>query len=112
LSGSLLFKTPALPGVHDSGNTTHPVGQKKPNPYGLYDIYGNVFEWVQDWYEEKLPTDREIKDYRGPAQGSDRVVRGGSWGAGAEDCRSASRSGRAPYDRRDPLGLRLALSSE
>jgi formylglycine-generating enzyme required for sulfatase activity len=97
----------------NSGKTTHPVGQKKPNPYGLYDIYGNVFEWVQDWYEEKLPTDREIKDYRGPAQGSTRVSRGGSWFIGAEFCRSAARYLNAPPDARNlNIGFRLALSPE
>ena len=52
---------------NNSGSSTHPVGQKKANPYGLYDIYGNVNELVQDWYAKKLPTDREIRDYRGPS---------------------------------------------
>jgi formylglycine-generating enzyme required for sulfatase activity len=102
----------------NSGEKTHPVGQKKPNPYGLYDVYGNVIEWVQDWYEE-LPQDREIRDYRGPANGSGRVTRGGSWGDSAEHCRSAYRRRYTPakrdyqYDYRHiGIGFRLALSPE
>jgi formylglycine-generating enzyme required for sulfatase activity len=96
----------------NSGRTTHPVGQKKPNPYGVYDVYGNVWEWVQDWYAEKLPTDREITDYRGPASGSNRLGRGGSWGYAAENCRSASRVGGAPAYLSFNSGFRLAISPD
>jgi formylglycine-generating enzyme required for sulfatase activity len=96
----------------NSGGTTHPVGQKKPNPYGLYDIYGNVFEWVQDWYADELPTDREIVDYRGPAQGSWRVYRGGNWDYPAEYCQSGFRRNSTPDNRLNNLGFRLAFSPE
>jgi formylglycine-generating enzyme required for sulfatase activity len=107
----------------NSGETTHPVGQKKPNPYGLYDVYGNVSEWVQDWNGQR-PQDREITDYRGPANGTSRVLRGGGWNNSAKDCRSASSGGRMPADdtSRWPfevvgndfssIGFRLALSPE
>jgi formylglycine-generating enzyme required for sulfatase activity len=95
----------------NSGGATRPVGRKKPNPYGLYDIYGNVWEWVQD-YLGNLPTDREIKDYRGPAQGSDRVNRGGCWGNVAEHCRSGNRDFDSPDFRSSLIGFRLALSAE
>ncbi|MDR2574360.1 MAG: formylglycine-generating enzyme family protein [Desulfovibrio sp.] len=98
--------------LENAGGATHPVGEKKPNPYGLYDIYGNVWEWVQDWYTEKLPTDREITDYRGPAQGSLRVVRGGGWSSLAEYCRSGDRRSNAPVNRDDRMGFRLAFSPE
>ena len=96
----------------NSGGSTHPVGQKKPNPYGLYDIYGNVCEWVEDWYED-LPESREITDYRGPASGSFRVSRGGSCDNRAEGCRSANRYADTLGIRSDnPTGFRLALSPE
>lgn len=94
----------------NSGKTMHPVGQKTPNPYGLYDIYGNVWEWVQDWCED-LPKG-DVRDYHGPASGTDRVLRGGCWCHSAKDCRSGERDGIAPTRRSDFLGFRLALSTE
>jgi formylglycine-generating enzyme required for sulfatase activity len=95
----------------NSGNTTHPVGQKKPNPFGLYDVYGNVWEWVQDWGGD-LPTDREITDYRGPSSGLVRGLRGGGWNYDAEYCRSSLRGGRGPDWRDFNVGFRLASSPE
>jgi formylglycine-generating enzyme required for sulfatase activity len=92
----------------------HPVGQKKPNPYGLHDIYGNVWEWVQDWYldAEALPADRELVDYRGPAQGDARATRGGSWQHEIAYCTSHSRGYAAPDSRNVSQGFRLAFSPE
>jgi formylglycine-generating enzyme required for sulfatase activity len=96
---------------NNSGHTTHPVGRKKPNPYGLYDIYGNVWEWVQDWYAD-MPMERELRDYRGSGEGSHRVDRGGGWGSGDTACRSGLRRGVTPVGRGDDVGFRLALSPE
>jgi len=75
----------------NSDNKTHPVGQKKPNPWGLYDMHGNVWEWVQDMRNDcydGAPTDGSA---RKSGDGADRVFRGGSWFGSAEYCRSASR---------------------
>jgi len=70
----------------NSDDEPHPVGLKKSNPYGLYDIYGNVWEWVQDKYGT-LPKG-ELRDYSGPSSGSARVARGGCWLLDANICRS------------------------
>ena len=91
----------------NSENTTRPVGQKKPNAWGLYDMSGSVWEWCQDWYGRGYPEDKHAVDPKGPASGSDRVVRGGSWYAPPEVCRSARRAGCSPSYRRRFVGFRL-----
>jgi formylglycine-generating enzyme required for sulfatase activity len=92
----------------NSGSTTHPVGEKLPNGWGLYDMHGNVWELCADWYGDYPNT--AVTDPTGPTRGSYRVIRGGGWGIDAADCRSAYRSGRSPDRRRNSLGFRLALS--
>ena len=83
----------------------HPVGQLQPNTWGLYDMHGNVWEWVQDRYGQY--TAEPVTDPQGCAAGPDRVIRGGSWYYGARFCRSAFRSHAAPGDRSFTLGFRL-----
>jgi len=63
----------------NSGGTTHPVGEKQPNAFGLYDTLGNVWEWVQDWYGITYFSHKPESDPKGPQSGEYRVSRGGSW---------------------------------
>jgi formylglycine-generating enzyme required for sulfatase activity len=99
----------------NSGDTTHPVGQKEPNGWGLYDMHGNVFERVQDWYSEKYYSGSPATDPQGPSSGTGRVFRSGSWDADARFCRSAFRIYEdypPDYDQRNNLGFRLAFSPD
>ena len=95
----------------NSGGSTHPVGQKEPNPYGLYDIFGNVWEWVQDWFAD-LPKARELAEYRGPESGLGRVLRGGSWDHDTRNFPWTNRIRAKPGHRSGYVGFRLALSPE
>jgi formylglycine-generating enzyme required for sulfatase activity len=94
----------------NSRGRTHPAGEKRPNPWGLYDIYGNVWEWVEDWFDENFYADSPEADPRGPEEGSRRVFRGGGWEYSAEECRSATRGWLAPADRVPIIGFRLVFS--
>ena len=92
----------------NSSRRTHPVAQKLPNAWGLYDMHGNVWEWVQDWYSDAYYSVSPINDPAGPPGGSSRVMRGGSWGSNARSARPANRDHDVPTQATSRLGFRLA----
>jgi formylglycine-generating enzyme required for sulfatase activity len=91
---------------------THPVGRKASNPWGLYDIHGNAWEWVQDWFDPSYYARSPAVDPTGPAQGSERVVRGGSWHTTATSWRTAFRRDYDPDYRGISIGFRLLRTAE
>ena len=95
----------------DGFKNTAPVGNYLPNAFGLYDIHGNVLEWVQDRYDENYYIGSPTQDPRGPSDPSfsDRVLRGGSWFGYARLLRSATRGRNTPGSRNDDVGFRLSL---
>lgn len=96
---------------NNAAGTTHPVGQKKPNSWGLYDMHGNVLEWCDDWFNGSYYAQSPSVDPKGPSAGSSRVLRGGNWVLGSGFLRSAHRSGRTPGLRENDLGFRLVRTT-
>lgn len=80
----------------NSPRSPHDVGEKAPNPWGLYDMIGNIWEWCNDYYQEDYYLQSPERDPRGPATGEHRVVRGGCWNSKPGDCRSAYRNYEMP----------------
>ncbi|MDR1084730.1 MAG: SUMF1/EgtB/PvdO family nonheme iron enzyme [Deltaproteobacteria bacterium] len=95
---------------NNSGMTTHPVGQKRPNPWGLYDMFGNVREWTGDWIGTY--PDEPVTDPKGPDKGTDKVARGGAFSFIDVNCTSSRRVGYRPDYKQNFHGLRLVMMLE
>jgi formylglycine-generating enzyme required for sulfatase activity len=94
----------------NAGGTTHPVGQKKPNPWGLYDMHGHLWQWCADCFEADYYERSPAVDPPGPASGVSHVLRGGQWnGYDVNFCRSAFRNSR-PMHRSDNYGCRIVMT--
>jgi formylglycine-generating enzyme required for sulfatase activity len=91
--------------MRNSGSQTHPVGLKKPNPWGFCDIHGNAWEWVQDWV---APYSSEATDPTGASAGEFRVARGGRWDTVPSFAHAMFRGQVAPSSRASYLGFRVA----
>jgi formylglycine-generating enzyme required for sulfatase activity len=97
--------------VDNSAKKTHPVGQKKPNAWGLFDMHGNVAEWCHDFYDKEYYGQSPEMNPRGPTERDKNVLRGGAWNSRAANLRSAARVGESPGFQdacfaRDAIGFR------
>ncbi|MCD6365097.1 MAG: formylglycine-generating enzyme family protein, partial [Planctomycetes bacterium] len=90
---------------------TEPVGKRRPNNWGLYDMHGNVWEWCSDWYGDFYPPRGHTVDPQGLPLGVDHVRRGGAWSTGSRDARCANRDHAAPDFRDNDLGLRVVMET-
>lgn len=96
----------------NSEKKTHPVKQKKPNSIGLYDMSGNVYEWVSDWYDAYYYKTTPKNNPAGPSSGSDHALRGGSWLDSPRRLSLAGRNYHYPVYRDNRFGFRLAASTQ
>ncbi len=99
--------------VDNSGNETHEVGQKLPNPWGLYDMNGNVWEWCSDWYDEDYYEEcyPSVIDPQGPEDGTTHVCQPGGYLSVAWGCRAAHFRGYSPSNVHSSIGFRLVRDS-
>jgi formylglycine-generating enzyme required for sulfatase activity len=93
----------------NSGQTTHAVGEKQPNAWGLYDMHGNVAEWCADWYAKHTYSRGLATDPSGPPSGDARIVRGGAWGDNPEYLLCTYRNCNGPAGANDGIGLRCEM---
>jgi len=101
--------------AENSSGKTHPVGTKKPNRWGLFDMHGNVSEWCNDFYSEDYYKQSPEKDPKGPTKGQERVLRGGAWNSSEDSCRSTYRTSDPSIDdtclASDAIGFRCVRSA-
>jgi formylglycine-generating enzyme required for sulfatase activity len=95
-----------------NGGHTHEVAQKRPNGYGLYDMLGNAWEWMNDWYGDQSYKNGLFTDPVGPSTGDKRLLRGASWGAAADSVRVSSRKWNVPTDKQDYIGCRCVWNGD
>ena len=103
------FAAPGSFGKSGGSGHTAAAGGREPNAFGLFDMHGNVQEWVSDWYDEYYYHDSPPEDPQGPEHGTLKVVRGGCWTAFPSDCRSAARRGHAPDSPTNTIGFRVVM---
>lgn len=96
----------------NAGNRVHPIGKKKPNELGIYDMSGNVFEWCSDWYSSYYYKLSSFENPGGPLEGEQKVMRGGSWFFDRSGVRIADRDKGNPDFRYGYVGFRLCRSAE
>jgi formylglycine-generating enzyme required for sulfatase activity len=101
-------------GAYDGNDfkQTRDVGQYASNPWGFFDMHGNVLEWTADWYQTAYPTGNPVVDPTGPASGSNRVIRGGSWYHDGTNLRSAKRRTSTPGIRYNNIGFRVGFQQQ
>ena len=97
--------------VTETSGGTHPVGTKAPNTWGLFDLFGNVAEWVEDWYSDTYYRSSPVNDPTGPSEGKYHVARGGSWFSNASYVRVWNRYQTVPVLKRRDVGFRCVRES-